>query len=711
MLTRCLVRSFVVVATACLAVGGGAPAFAEGEAWSAVHAHPGFRAEFSADGVVVIGTEGGAWRFGLRLASWGRGADRGPLAAGGSFVSDRRVEVERGALTEWYVSDARGVEQGFTIAAPPTPVSSGAGPLVLELEVEGAATGHVLEGERDAVFAVEGSDMRLHYSGLQVRDAVGCELRARFVLAGTRLSILVDDATAAYPIEVDPWIWTQQAKLLPAVGGADYWFGWAVALDGDTALVGEPGNVYGSTLPGSVHVFVRSGTTWSSQATLTASDGVVDDLFGNAVAVDGDTAIVGAKLDDDFGTSSGSVYVFVRTGTTWTQQAKLHASNASSYQAFGYSVALCGDTAVIGATGSGVGGSAYVFVRAGTAWTQQRRLSASDAAPGDAFGFAVGVDADTAIVGSRWDDDYGQATGSAYVFARTGTSWSEQAKLLPNDAHEKHWFGVSVDVDGDTALVGAPWDEEIVIHAGAAYVFGRAGTVWSQEAKLLATDGATGDYAGWAVGLDGDTALVGAPNGKGVVYGSGVAYVFQQWGGAWSQRAKLDAADAYLNDEFGYAVALDGDTALVGARWDDDLGAFSGSAYIFAGAAQASAAFRNAGSNPASHASVTTPVLGTTYAATVDLAGTTGHGFAWLVGFATPVTFPLAGGQTLLVNAADPAGELLLLPPVAGPLATYHLPVPADPGLAGFELCTQALHFGGMPPFALSNAQDLFLGQ
>ncbi len=200
-----------------------------------------------------------------------------------------------------------------------------------------------------------------------------------------------------------------------------------------------------------------------------------DDRFGVSVAVDGDTAVIGAYGNDDAGPESGSAYVFVRNGTTWSEQAKLTASDAATYDRFGDSVAADGDTAVIGAPldddAAPESGSAYVFVRNGTTWNEQAKLTASDAATSDVFGESVAVDGDTAAIGSPLDDDAGFDSGSAYVFVRSGTTWNEQAKLTASDAAAYDVFGKSVAVGGDTAVVGARLNDDAGTNSGSAYVY------------------------------------------------------------------------------------------------------------------------------------------------------------------------------------------------------------------------------------------------
>ncbi|WP_095987402.1 DUF7507 domain-containing protein [Cystobacter fuscus] len=538
----------------------------------------GFGASFSEDGLHLAarGPSAGSWQWRMSLRGYGYGEQMQPVAAAERLVRDNRIEYQRGPLTEWYVNERQGLEQGFTLAAPPAGRESGEA-LVLRLGVSGALRA-VLEddGEQVAFLGADGERV-LSYSKLAAFDARGRRLPARMRLARDEVRLEVDDRGASYPVTIDPLIVTEQAKLTASDAAAFDNFGWSVALSGDTAVVGAPDDDTGA---GSAYVFVRSGTAWSQQAKLTASDAAALDSFGTSVALSGDTAVVGAYGDDTAaGEDAGSAYVFVRSGTTWSQQAKLTASDAVAFDRFGSSVALSGDTAVVGARGDDTAagsetGSAYVFVRSGTAWSQQAKLTASDAAAGDLFGWSVALSGDTAVVGAP-DDDTG--AGSAYVFVRSGTAWSEQAKLTASDAAALDSFGTSVALSGDTAVVGAPNDDTAAgSETGSAYVFVRSGTAWSQQAHLTASDAAAGDFFGWSVAISGDIAVVGAyADDTAAGQQAGSAYVFVRSGTAWSQQAKLTASDAAAFDSFGVSVAISGGTVVVGALGD------AGSAYVY----------------------------------------------------------------------------------------------------------------------------------
>jgi hypothetical protein len=337
-----------------------------------------------------------------------------------------------------------------------------------------------------------------------------------------------------------------------------------------------------STIP-SIHLTSMAG--WVEKEKLLASDGAEEDSFGCSVSFSWDFALIGAAYDDDNGNDSGSAYVFYHTGISWIQQAKLLALDGAAGDCFGCSVALSWGTALIGADGvddNGVySGSVYVFIRTGTNWTQQAKLTASDGASGDHFGWSVALDGDTALIGARFDDDNGIDSGSTYVFTRTGTVWTQQAKLLASDGAAYNCFGCSVALAGDTALIGAPFDDDNGNFSGSAYVFTRTGTTWTQQAKLLTSDGAAYNFFGCSVALAGDTALIGAPFDDDNGNFSGSAYVFTHTGTNWTQQAKLLAFDGAAADRFGWRVSLWRDTALIGAFLDDDNGNDSGSVSVF----------------------------------------------------------------------------------------------------------------------------------
>jgi len=379
--------------------------------------------------------------------------------------------------------------------------------------------------------------------------------------------------------------WLERQKLLAPDGADGDWFGYSVSISGDYAIVGAYGDDDKGSNSGSAYIFKRDGTSWSQQQKLTAPDGAAGDLFGYSVSISGDYAIVGAFYDDDKGSNSGSSYIFKRDGTGWSQQTKLLASDGAANDHFGESVSISGDYAIVGAEGDddkgSNSGSAYIFKRDGTGWSQQQKLTASDGAAGDFFGASVSISGDLAIVGAVWDDDKGANSGSAYIFRWDGTSWSQQQKLLPSDGAAEDWFGSSVSISGDLAIVGAESDDDKGSYSGSAYIFRWDGTAWVQQQKLTASDGATYDNFGYSVSISGDLAIVGAHGDDDKGDFSGSAYIFKRNGTSWSQQQKLTASDGAAGDFFGDSVSISGDYATVGAVWDDDKGSDSGSAYVF----------------------------------------------------------------------------------------------------------------------------------
>jgi hypothetical protein len=332
----------------------------------------------------------------------------------------------------------------------------------------------------------------------------------------------------------------RRAKLTAPDGADDDHLGVAVAIEGDSALVGAFWHdTPAGERAGSVYVFVRSGNVWTYQATLTASDASAFDQFGISAALDGDTAVIGADMDSNQGgTTAGSAYVFVRTGDTWIEQAHLFAPDGAGGDQFGFSSALHADSAIIGSVG---GQAAYVFVRAGEVWSHQAILTAPDAGS-DGFGWSVDVDLDTAVVGAPYEDNQ---VGSSHVFARSGETWIHQTQLIASDARPLDQFGRSVAVSGDTIAIGAMFhDTPRGLDAGSAYIFLRDGGVWTEQARLGAPDGGVDDEFGSAVGLDGNTLAVSAYRDDiGSETDAGSAYLFIRSGSLWAARSKLVAPD------------------------------------------------------------------------------------------------------------------------------------------------------------------------
>jgi hypothetical protein len=424
--------------------------------------------------------------------------------------------------------------------------------------------------------------------------------------------------------------------------GASDQFGYSIALSGDTLAVGAPQESSAATgvngnqtdnaagLAGAVYVFVRTGTTWTQQAYIKASNTEYGDYFGWSVALSGDTLAVGAfgedsaaigvngNQADNAASSSGAAYVFVRNGTTWTQQAYVKASNPGASDYFGWSVALSGNTLAVGAyleDSSAVGlngnqadsttavdsGAAYVFVRTGTTWAQQAYVKASNTGASDSFGRSVALSGDTlavgayaedsaaAVVNGNQADNVATDAGAVYVFFRNGATWVQQAYVKASNSGGGDLFGYSVALSGDTLSIGAYGEDSAATgvngdqsnnaaaNSGAAYVFVRNGTMWAQQAYVKASNPGVSDYFGYSIALSGDTLAVGAyvedsaatgvngNQGDNAAVSSGAAYVFVRIGTTWAQHAYVKASNTGPSDQFGYSVALSGETLAAGA--------------------------------------------------------------------------------------------------------------------------------------------------
>jgi hypothetical protein len=377
----------------------------------------------------------------------------------------------------------------------------------------------------------------------------------------------------------------------PAAAQDQRRFGASVAAAGDTLVVGVPGdNTTAGIDAGAVYVYQRSGGVWTEQQRLTAPDAAPGQQFGASVALSADTLVIGALYGEGApGVPSGAAYVFVRSGGVWSHQQKLAPAGPTPVEWFGFFVAVAGDTAVVGApldSTSGVySGAAHVFVRSAGAWGPPLKLQHPAPGAGDQFGFCVSLSGDTLAVGARYDDTAaGEDAGSAHVFVRSGPAWPLQQSLAAADSAAGDWFGWAVAVDGDTAAVGANYDDNAGgENAGAVYVFTRTGPVWTELQKLTAADSQAGADFGTALAFSGSTLLVGAlADDTPTELNAGAAYVFVRPGLTWSQQQKLTPRNPTPSDLMGTAVALSGDTAVVGAPRDDHPeGVDEGAAYVF----------------------------------------------------------------------------------------------------------------------------------
>jgi len=425
---------------------------------------------------------------------------------------------------------------------------------------------------------------------------------------------------------------TERAALIAPDGRPGDRFGSSVAIDGDLVAVGaEFDGTTAGPKAGSVYLYRREGFAWVFHSKLKASDSSNNNRFGISVAIDGDTLVVGSA--DRLGTMprTGSAYVFRFDGTRWNEEVKLRANDPAAHTFFGRSVAIDGDTLLVG-TSQDAAGAAYVFRFDGTGWNEEAKLKASDSVPLNAFGSSVSLFSDTAVVGAG-SEDHAQPTwvdcnsGAAYIYERTGTMWTETTKLVSGDSRCQDFFGSSVSICAEYILVGAPRkDTGGVFRSGAAYVFERSGPAWIERQRLEGSPVLNVEF-GRSVALDERVAAVGALFGPSTnAPGSGTAHLYTLVGGAWREQSSYAAAAGAQYDELGESVAVSGATLVAGAAHADPLGTDSGASFVFdTGAVFASFCDRdalaacpcgNAGSarggcdTPSSNGGVTLEVLG-----------------------------------------------------------------------------------------------------
>ncbi len=338
---------------------------------------------------------------------------------------------------------------------------------------------------------------------------------------------------SAYVYHFDGSEWVEEAKLLPPAGATQYQFGVSVSISGNTALIGTYSYV------SVAYVFENDGSDWMEVATLTPSIYVPEDWFGLSVSISDDYALVGAYGDGEKGQDAGAAYVFYNDGSGWVEQAKLTASDGAATDFFGQCVLISGDRVFVGAYNNEAG-AVYVFERSGNGWQEKAKLSAGDGEMYDAFGASISTSEDNVLIGAPYDDDGANETGSAYVFHYDGLEWNEEAKLVALDGQADDFFGASVALWGDLAILGAYGDDDNGERTGSTYLFQNGGSGWNQQSKLTASDGEAGDYFGGSLSFSDRFALVGAYHNNGI----GSAYVYSDFAQVQSPLTVLIEVDS-----------------------------------------------------------------------------------------------------------------------------------------------------------------------
>ncbi len=544
-----------------------------GDYYSSNPAH-GWQIRYSADGTTTLNPRNRNatdYHLGLKLTAIGYETLESLQRPQHISSQDNTLEYHwNDNLTERWINSEADLEQWFFLNKRPQGAVSGQ-PLTLQLTLD---TDLSATQDGNTIRFVNPAGTNITYNKLKVWDADGRNLPTQMQLDNQQLRMVVDDSAAQYPLTIDP-SFQQQAYLKASNTEALDKFGISVAIAGDTLVIGAT------------------------------------DEDSNATGVDGNQS-------DNSAGFSGAAYVFTRTGGTWSQQAYLKASNTQFADSFGNSVAISGNTIIVGAfqessntTGlngdqsdnsAGFSGAAYVFTRSGNTWSQQTYLKASNTEGSDFFGYSVAIAGDTVVVGAiiesssaigvdgdQSDNSVGGA-GAAYVFTRSGNTWSQQAYLKASNPNFNDQFGHSVAISGDTVVIGAHLEgsnatgvggsqnDNTAPQAGAVYVFTRSGNIWSQQTYLKASNTNTRDQFGHSVAISGETVVIGAiaesSNATGTngdqsdnsAGNSGAAYVFTRSGNTWSQQAYLKASNTGSGDQFGNSVDIANDSVVISAH-------------------------------------------------------------------------------------------------------------------------------------------------
>ncbi len=385
--------------------------------------------------------------------------------------------------------------------------------------------------------------------------------------------------------EIASLITASETKLLAPSGIASDLFGFSVALSDTVLAVGTPYEDSAAMDAGAVYIFAKTNNGWIFEQKLVAPDFGSGKWFGYSVAVTDDKLVVGSPKADGKSLNAGVAYVFTRNIQAWTVLPQIAAADGRAGDMFGQAVDIAGDSIVVGCprsdTKGAEAGAAYVFAWNGTTYIEQKKILSTDSKAGDHFGSAVAMHRETVIIGAPDANVYGPSSGAAYTFFRQGTLWSQQKKLVSPNGAAGDGFGWAVDVEFDTAIVGAPMDDMTSVNAGAVYSFERTGVSWNLLGDMAPLGLAADDRFGSSVALSGKNAVIGALLDDSAEANAGAAYAFARNGASWSQEIEVLASDAAAGDAFGFAVAISGQTVVSGAYLNDEQGTSAGATYVY----------------------------------------------------------------------------------------------------------------------------------
>ena len=498
------------------------------------------------------------WSLSLSFAGIGREgqASQRPALIERSHQANK-LQLEREALNEWYLNGPLGLQQGFDVAAAP----KGTGQVEIRVEVSGGLLPQ-LDGSLVRLVDPAGASQAI-YRDLLVEDAKGKILTSELQVEGQEIVLAFDDSQAVYPVVVDPLVVGSEEKIYRDGETDNIEYGFSVAIDGNLAAVGayyaSAGGYNGS---GAVYIYLRSAGVWTLETVLNHPSPEVYQYFGRAVDLSDDTLLVGANGASD---GLGEAIVFVRSGSTWSHQATLTASGGTTSDNFAEAVSLDGDRALVGADYDNSIGAVYVFARAGSTWSHEAKLIPSDTTVGQRFGRSVSLSGERALIGAAY---LNSQEGAAYVFTLNEGVWSEEAKLTPPSSGASQYFGFSVALYQDQLIIGAIGVSDF---QGAVYFYSRSGSTWSLDNEIICTTCNQSDYLGYTVGMSQGLGIGGAINGNFV-------NLYYPTATGWEYGETLIPSDAGSYDNFSRSISADEQGMLVSAPYHNS---YAGAVYYY----------------------------------------------------------------------------------------------------------------------------------
>jgi len=502
----------------------------------------------------------------------------------------------------------------------------------------------------------------------------------------------------------------QHQKILAPDGEAGDLFGRSVAISGETMVIGAQHHDH----HGAAYVFVldEPTETWVFEAKLIPSNGQDDDDFAQSVAISGDLVIVGSPAADGLGDASGAAYIYTRSGTVWTEDAVLEASDGGTGDAFGTSVSTSGGTVLIGArqgyNGNIGAGAAYVFVQSGSSWTEEAKLTPPLGKSFDKFGNSVSLVGNTAIVGAPNATGSSATSGAVYAFTRSGTTWTLAQKISPPGGSNGDLFGYSVDLFQQAIVAGAPGDDDAALNAGAAYKFSKSGSSWALNQKIVPITGQANDGFGVGVARSFRSIVVGVPLDDEPEANQGSARFFGEAGGGQVWGEIYIADDGAIDDRLGGGIDVDDCWMAAGAFLNDALGVDSGAVYVYHVAEPTTYVRNGNGVNPVCMTTIDPPALGGTWTIQVDASAypqTTGTLVAGYQNAQGPQLYPFG---ELLINLGSPRSFTSAI--AGGGIAVHSVAIPASPWLIGYVVNIQAALYDGPAIITLCNAELARIG-